>query len=90
MTPEEEDERAEQYVFRLLVGVIEAHNWRDTRCMVSILRALQRVSLSLVASHPRRTVSRTAADAGTLRLMEVLTEWVSHQPLTEQPQETPQ
>lgn len=80
---EEEDERAERHVFKLLVGMVEPMNWTDTRAMVSILRALQRMSLSLVSSHPRRVVSKEAADAGVLRLMEVLVEWVSQHPLAE-------
>jgi hypothetical protein len=91
VTPEEEDERAERYVCRLLTGMIEAHNWQDVRSQVSILRALQRASLTLVASHPLRTVTRAAADAGVLRLMQVLTEWVSQQPLAadQQPTDAP-
>ena len=84
MTTEEEDEQAERHMFKLFAGIIEAVHWKDVRVRVATLRALQRASLSLIASHPLRAIPKGNGDAGVLRLMEVLTEWVSQQPLCEQ------
>ncbi|MBY0456765.1 MAG: hypothetical protein K2V38_05475 [Gemmataceae bacterium] len=77
MTPEEEDRAAERHMLRLFVGVIEAVNWTDTRAQVSILRALLRAALLLIASHPDQEVRPTRAqcDAGEQHVFAALVAW---------------
>jgi len=77
LTTEMEDVLVERLAVRLLVGVAEALNWRNTRAQVSILRALQRVSLSLVTSLPPLELTREQMDDGMARLMQALTAWRS-------------